>query len=134
MSTLWSKAQIRQARKIELAPLLTRLGFRLRPLQDGNTLVEDYPDLVVKQHYWTWPSKNLHGNAIDLLVLVAGKSFQQAMQILAEHTCPVSRGIGNAEEQEGPLMTLPVGMHDHNMDGNGNKTREERGNNSKITL
>jgi hypothetical protein len=29
---MWSKTQIRQARKIELAPLLNRLGFRLRPL------------------------------------------------------------------------------------------------------
>ncbi|MDD5343832.1 MAG: hypothetical protein PHW12_05360 [Smithella sp.] len=81
----WTKYQIRQARKIELAPLLSRLGFRLRPLQNGNTLVENYPDLIVKQHYWTWPTKEIHGNAIDFLVLVEKKSFHQAMQILSAH-------------------------------------------------
>ena len=124
---MWSKLQIRQARKIELAPLLSRLGFHLHPLQNGNTLVEDYPDLVVKQHYWTWPPRAIHGNAIDFLVLVAGKSFQQAMQILAAH-------IGNAGEQEGQEMAIPVRAHGHNTDGNGNKTREERGNDSEIAL
>ena len=124
---MWSKLQIRQARKIELAPLLNRLGFRLRPLQNGNTLVEDYPDLVVKQHYWTWPTKEIHGNAIDFLVLVEGKSFHQAMQILAAH-------IGQEGEQEKYCQrAVPVGAPAHNMDDDGNKTREERGNRSEIT-
>ena len=122
----WTKQQIRDARKIELAPLLIRRGFRLRPLQNGNTLVEDHPDLVVKQHYWTWPSKEIHGNAIDFLVLVEGKSFHQAMQILAAH----SGRKGEQEEQEIPI---PIRTPGHHTDGDGNKTRQERGNYSEIT-
>lgn len=79
---MWSKHQIRQARKIELEPLLLSMGVRLHPLKNGNALVDDYPGLVVKQHFWTWPDRNIHGNAIDFLVLVCEKSFHQAMQII----------------------------------------------------
>lgn len=85
---MWTKPQIRQARKIELAPLLSRRGFRLRPLQNGNILIEDHPNLVIKQHYWTWPDKNMAGNTIDFFVKVEGLSFHQAMQIISnEHSC-----------------------------------------------
>jgi hypothetical protein len=94
MQPKWTKEQIREARKIELEPILNRRGLRLRPLKNGNTLVEDYPDLVVKQHYWTWPDKNMAGNTIDFFVKIEGKSFNQAMEII---TCPAPR------ETEGQL-------------------------------
>ena len=81
---MWSKHQIRLARKMELEPLLSRRGLRLRPIQNGNTLVEDYPDLVVKQHYWTWPERNMAGNTIDFFAKVLHLSFNQAMQIIME--------------------------------------------------
>ena len=100
---MWTKQQIRRARKIELEPLLSRRGLRLRPLQNGNTLVEDYPDLIVKQHYWTWPPKEMHGNAIDFLVLVEGKSFHKAMQILSAHIG------GEGGLQENRELTVRVG-------------------------
>jgi len=121
----WTKQQIRDARKIELAPLLRQRGFRLRPLQDGNTLVEDYPELVVKQHYWTWPVKDIHGNAIDFLVLIEGKSFHRAMQILVAH-------IGKKEEQEEQKSPIPIISTTQDYDSNGTKIRQERGNYSEI--
>jgi hypothetical protein len=123
---MWSKTQIRQARKIELEPILLHRGFRLRPLQNGNLLVEDYPNLVVKQHYWTWPSKEIHGNAIDFLVLVEGKSFHQAMQILTAH-------IGAGGEHEEKEIPIPVVSTTQDDDRDGSKIRQERGNYSEMT-
>jgi len=117
---MWSKQQIRQARKIELEPLLLSMGFRLRPLNNGNTLVNDYPGLVVKQHFWTWPDRNIHGNAIDFLVLVCEKSFHQAMQILAEFIA--DPGVIKARAN-----TATVGSADEEYDGDGTHLRRERG-------
>jgi hypothetical protein len=85
MQPKWTKEQIREARKTDLEPILNRRGLRLHPLKNGNTLVEDYPVLVVKQHFWTWPDKNMAGNAIDFFVKVLHLSFNQAMEII---TCP----------------------------------------------
>lgn len=120
----WTKQQIRDARKVHLAPLLTRRGFRLRLLPEGNTLVEDHPDLIVKHHYWTWPTKNIQGNAIDFFVLVEGKSFHQAMEILA-----ASIGAGGTrkgvQEQN---MPIPVVSITQDYDHDGNNLRAERGN------
>jgi hypothetical protein len=118
---MWTKNQIRQARKIELAPLLRQLGCRLHPLQNGNLLVQNYPDLVVKQHYWTWPAKNIQGNAIDFLVLVEGKTFHQAMQIL----------MNQRPEQD--KRTVPVRSHTPDNDDHGTKTRQHCENQPEIT-
>lgn len=117
---MWSKQQIRQARKIELEPLLLSMGFRLCPLKDGNTLVENYPGLVVKQHFWIWPDRNLQGNAIDFLVIVVEKSFHQAMQILAEFVA--DPGVIKARKN-----TATVGSPDEDYDACGTHLRQERG-------
>ncbi len=79
----WTKADIRAARKIALAPLLIARGLTLQPLPDQNYRLSDYDDLLVKKGYWRWPSKGIEGNAIDYFVLVEGKSFRQAMDILS---------------------------------------------------
>ena len=82
----WSKSEIRLARKIQLAPLLQLRSFALREMPGDNFQVIAHGDLMVKDSYWTWPSRNLHGNTIDFLILVENLSFAQAMQIL----CPVT--------------------------------------------
>jgi len=125
MNPMWSKHQIRQARKIELVPLLLSMGLRLRPLNNGNTLVEDYPGLVVKQHFWTWPDRNIHGNAIDFLVLVCEKSFHQAMQILAEF-------VADPCAIKAQQNTSTVGSTDEDCDAYGTHLRRERGIQAKI--
>ena len=117
---MWSKQQIRQARKIELVPLLLSMSLRLRPLNNGNTLVDDYPGLVVKQHFWTWPDKNLQGNAIDFLVLVCEKSFHQAMQILSEVVA--DPGVIKAHKN-----TVTVTATDKDYDRDGTHLRRELG-------
>ena len=98
--------------------MLKNMGVRLRPLKNGNTLVLDYPDLIVKQQYWTWPERNIQGNAIDFLILVQGKSFQQAMQILSEFI--EDQGFPNEQKKTAtvaaaPLTTTAMGSnHDSN--------------------
>ena len=103
---------IREARKALLAPLLAARGYRLRPAGNGNYTVlpalraaperfggggspAEGPDpadpeapigLVLKQHFWIWPDRNLAGNAIDFFVKVEGKTFHQAMEIITEAT------------------------------------------------
>jgi hypothetical protein len=76
----WSRQQIRAARAAPLPPLLLREGLRLREAPGGNVELVDYAGLVVKQSYWRWPERNMHGNAIDLFVNVLGFSFAQAME------------------------------------------------------
>ena len=82
-NTRWNKAQIRAARSVQLAPLLIKRGMRLQPLAEENFCVIAYDDLLIKESYWRWPSKNIEGNAIDFFVFVEGMSFAEAMTLLA---------------------------------------------------
>jgi hypothetical protein len=80
----WSKQQIQAARRVPLAPLLPGRGWHLRTLTDGNFLVQEMQDLVIKEHYWIWNSARRQGNAIDFLVMIEGLTFDQAMRVLAD--------------------------------------------------
>jgi hypothetical protein len=86
----WGKTEIRQARQTPLAPILAQRGLQLSALPEENFRVAQYDDLVVKRSYWRWPSHGIEGNAIDFFMLVEGKSFSQAMRILA----PIDEGAG----------------------------------------
>jgi len=80
----WTKEQIRRARRAPLAPLLRERGYHLREKPHGNYLVEDQGDLVVKESYWIWESREMKGNAIDFFMLVECRSFNEAMETLME--------------------------------------------------
>ena len=80
----WTREQIRQARRTPLAPLLKKRGYHLRKKPHGNCLVEDEGDLVVKESYWIWESREMKGNAIDFFMLVECRSFNEAMEILTK--------------------------------------------------
>ena len=84
----WSKSDIRRARKVELAPLLSHRGLQLKRLADDNFLVVRYDDLIIKKSYWKWPSRDLYGNAIDFFILVQEMSFFQAMKLLSPYLSP----------------------------------------------
>lgn len=79
----WTKEDIRAARKVALAPLLRARGHTLQPLPDQNYRVSHYDDLLIKESFWRWPSRDLEGNAIDFFVQVENKSFREAMDILS---------------------------------------------------
>lgn len=87
---IWTKSDIQQARKTDLAPLLIRRGYRLQPTLNGNFKIlhsDDPPapvGLVLKQSFWIWNEKNISGNAIDFFTKVENKSFHQAMQIISK--------------------------------------------------
>lgn len=89
-STRWSKADIRRARKVPLAPLLAMRGLTLQPLPRGNYRIAEYDDLLVKDSFWIQSTDTVDGqsrrggNAIDFFTQVEGKSFAQAMQILSQ--------------------------------------------------
>ncbi len=123
---IWTKpvqrfaaSAIRAARKAELPPLLSTRGYRLRPVQNGNFQVLPDPagqhpaGLVVKQSFWIWPERKLSGNAIDFLMKIEGKSFQEAMRIIT--ACP-------EHSRRAPTC----------YDSSERKRREERGNEAKI--
>lgn len=78
----WTKSQIQQARKIPLAPILRQKGVILYELAGDNYRVDCYNDLFIKDSYWIWKSRNLHGNTIDFFILVENMSFSQAMTLL----------------------------------------------------
>ena len=80
----WTKSDIRNARKKQLAPILRARGIQLKPMPAGNFLLVEYDDLLVKESYWRWPSRNIDGNAIDFFMTVEGKTFNQAMQVLID--------------------------------------------------
>jgi hypothetical protein len=98
----WTKSDIRAARKADLVDILTDRSYLLHPLQDGNFRVlpdPDYPSrpsgIIVKQNYWSWPDRDLSGpvpareamsgNTIEFFLYVEGKTFQDAMRIIAPH-------------------------------------------------
>ena len=88
----WTHDDIRHARKAELIPLLTHIGYRLQPVNNGNYEVIASPPacpepcrgvgLVVKQHFWLWPDHHLAGNTIDFFIKIEGKTFQEAMTLI----------------------------------------------------
>ena len=82
----WNKSEIREARRIQLAPLLKERGLQLQPLADDNFCVVAYDDLLIKESYWRWPSRNREGNAIDFFLFVEGMSFAEAIRLLLKDT------------------------------------------------
>jgi len=78
----WTREQIRNARRIELAPMLQKRGLALRDRGGGNLEVEQYRGLILKESYWRWPDRDMAGNAIDFYVKVLGASFSDAMKEL----------------------------------------------------
>jgi hypothetical protein len=80
-----ARAQVKAERfgALLVCPAAGQVNYRIRPLHDDNWRVEEFGDLTVKDRYWVWPSHNCAGNAIDFFTAVEGKSFAQAMQILA---------------------------------------------------
>jgi hypothetical protein len=59
----WTKSEIQSARKIMLRPLLLRRGYKFRPLENGNYLVENtYGKLVIKDNFWFWNDRKCSGN------------------------------------------------------------------------
>ena len=87
--TKWTPAQIRSARRVTLAPLLERMGYRLHPLENSNREVHGLSRaVIIKQHYWHSPDDGTGGNAIDLLTRVMGMGFNEAMEQLQEFSQP----------------------------------------------
>jgi hypothetical protein len=85
---VFSKTQIRGARKTLLAPLLIQRGYRLHHTGDdnyaiisGDSRIPD--DIVIKESYWISKSRNLSGNAIDFFVMLEGLPFYKAVEIIA---------------------------------------------------
>ena len=80
----WSREQIREARKAQLAPLIAKRGLVLVELPADNVAVTAFPGLIVKGSYWRWPERDQAGNTIDFFVLVLGLSFHDAMKAIVE--------------------------------------------------
>jgi hypothetical protein len=80
----WSREQIRDARKAELAPLIAKRGLVLVELPAENFAVTAFPGLIVKDSYWRWPERDQAGNTIDFFVQVLGLPFHDAMKTIVE--------------------------------------------------
>jgi len=79
----WSREQIRDARKAQLAPLIAKRDLALVELPADNFGVTAFPGLIVKDCYWRWPKRDQSGNTIDFFVQVLGLSFHDAMKAIA---------------------------------------------------
>ena len=82
----WTKADIRAARQIPLQPVLEQLGYRLEPRANDNYAIlgQKCGEILIKDHYWHCPGKELAGNAIDFIMLIRGATFHEAMQLLTQ--------------------------------------------------
>ena len=86
----WTKSEIQSARKIMLLPLLSRRGYKLRMLENGNYLVDNIlGKLVIKNNFWFWNDRKCSGNTIDFLITIEKLSFTDAMNIL----CPKNKPL-----------------------------------------
>ena len=94
MDGLGSGDSIRDARRVELPPLLRREGYILRELGGGNHELRDHPGIIVKHCFWRCPDTGRAGNAtcpkccaygcrrVDLFTRVLGHSFTDTMRII----------------------------------------------------
>ena len=80
----WTREQIRDARKVDLALLLENRGHLMIEQGGGNCHVPDFPGLIVKESYWRWPERNQSGNAIDFHTQILGWSFHDTMRALTQ--------------------------------------------------
>ena len=80
----WTREQIRDARKVDLARLLENRGHLMIEQGGGNCRVPDFPGLIVKESYWRWPARNQSGNAIDFHTQILGWSFHDTMRALTQ--------------------------------------------------
>ena len=78
----WSREQIREARKAQLAPLIAKQGLGLVELPADNFAVTAFPGLIVKNCYWRWSERDQAGNTIDFFVQILGLSFHDAMKTI----------------------------------------------------
>ena len=80
----WTREQIRQARRADLAPLLEQWGLQLIAEEAGNFTLPAFLGLIIKENYWRWPERNLSGNTIDFFAQVLNLPFHQAMRQIAD--------------------------------------------------
>lgn len=127
MTTVWTKQQIRLARKIKLAPILLQRNYRLHPLKNGNFeilpalgAVEGHDDnvtqesgIVIKESFWTWPERNMAGNTIDFFVKIEGRSFNQAMEIITKGR-PVAQNFTSSVVSPALTTTAAGTIYDNN--------------------
>ena len=82
---IWKRDDIRAARQVHLKPVLETLGYRLRPLNNGNYEVYGLPcTVIIKDNYWLCKDDQRAGNVIDLCTKVLNMSFHQAMNVILE--------------------------------------------------
>jgi hypothetical protein len=88
---IWKRDDIRSARRKHLKPILESLGYRLRPLQNGNYEVTGLArEIVIKENYWVCtdgqsaacPERSREGNSIDFCTKILNMSFNQAMKVI----------------------------------------------------
>ncbi|EKD26015.1 MAG: hypothetical protein ACD_79C01405G0007 [uncultured bacterium] len=85
---IWTKSDIRYARKIMLVPILIKKGYSLRKLENDNFLIENkFGKLIVKNNYWFRADSKESGNAIDFFIYIEKLTFSDAMKILMPKNC-----------------------------------------------
>ena len=106
----WTAADIAASRRQALEPVLRGLGYTLSQLPRGGARVEELRDLVVRGERWFWKSKRLSGNPIDFLQIVEGRTFIEAMELLARHRDAAAEssidGSGQAARED-PALCFP---------------------------
>jgi len=81
----WKPSEIRSARQAHLKPILENLGYRLKPLNNGNYEVCGLPrTVVIKRNYWICTETQTAGNVIDFCTKVLNMSFRQTMEVIME--------------------------------------------------
>ena len=79
----WSRDDIRSARRAHLKPVLENLGYRLRPLENGNYEVCGIScTVIIKENYWLCTDDQRSGNVIDFCMMILNISFNKAMEVI----------------------------------------------------
>ena len=79
----WKPSEIRQARQAHLKPILENLGYRLKPIKNGNYEVCGLSrTIVIKDNYWLCTDDQSAGNVIDFCTKILNMSFRQTMNII----------------------------------------------------
>ena len=74
---------IQKARNADLLSYLHSQGYRLVKSSAREIRLEEHDSLVISNNRWHWFSRDIGGNTLDFLIKYEGKSFNEAVEILA---------------------------------------------------
>jgi hypothetical protein len=102
----WTRELIEEARQASLPAILAQRGYAVRRLPNGAVWLPGFAGLLIHSNRWIWKNQHLHGNTIDFFVVIEGKSFDDAMQLVHSWRSCLNEDDEEDDEQDNEELPL----------------------------